>query len=211
MKLEKLTKIVIKLFAIYIVASLMFGCRTAKKEWVNENFTSKEVFNSTQKTTQNEINTQVTALSKYLNAKFTEILQTETTKDTDATTVKGSITAEDGKEKSVTIGGTSIKSNGVNLTFEVASTKEQLKEYQSNQTELLEQLAITETKLQTTQKELTDLKNQFNTYVTEQEKASKETSKTGFTFGFMVTVFLVVLGLLSLWYFRKQIPFLNKL
>lgn len=205
--LKKITVTTIISFILYVFIMLsLFSCKTAKKTWVEENFTSKDVFNTVQETTENFINTEVSTLRKDFTVKYSEFLQKEATKNNEATTVKGTITAEDGKEKSVNVGTTKIVSNGANISFEIASTKEQLKETETKQTEILEQLSQVEIKLQQTQNELNSLKSEFANYTSNQKTTTKETNKRGFTFGvILIGIVLLVVFLVYRYFNRKYI------
>lgn len=221
--LKKITVTTIISFVLYVFIMLsLFSCRTAKKEWVKENFTSKEQLVSIQEDltysneeVKNDIKTSVLSdLREVINAFSQKINSNET----ENSTVKGTITAEDGKEKSATIGNTTIKSNGANITFETSSTKtlnkeietkfkevtKQLKEERAFNQTLVSKLNTLELKQLEQQKQIEQLK----------ESKSKTTTKKGFTFGtiIIVAIVLVLLVLLVLlWYFRSKIKlFLGK-
>ncbi|MCB0447248.1 MAG: hypothetical protein KDD03_07010, partial [Gelidibacter sp.] len=143
--LKKITVTTIISFAIYVSLMLMlFSCRTAKKEWVKENFTEKSELQEI-KDNLTYSNEEVKAeIRNSLISEFSEKLKQQAEKTTnnesETTTVKGSITAEEGKEKSATVGNTTIKSNGANVTFETTSTKALSKEIESKYNELNQKL-----------------------------------------------------------------------
>lgn len=208
-----------KYIILLLVFISFFSCRTVKKEWVKENFTEKATTNEIRvvqdSTFKSEILKLETSISKIEISVSKNETISETTTENETTNVSGSITAEDGKEKSVTIGGTTIKSNGANVTFETSSSKAFTKQFESQLQEL-------ETKFEQTSKELSDtkmtlsvLKSEFanfvSTYESEKTAKSKEVEKSGFGFGVWLIIIIAIILLLAFLYFKSKTSFLDEI
>lgn len=208
----------------YIIILLMFSlaflcssCRVAKKEWVKENFTEKATTQEIRVVQDSTFKSEISKIETSIHKIETFVSKIETFKtsenETESTTVSGSITAEDGKEKSVSIGGTTIKSHGANVTFETTTSKAISKEFQESFQQISKELQEKSVKLQEVQTELNSLKSEFSnfvsTYQSEKNAKTKEVKKTGFQFGVWIIVAIAIIITIFIWYFRKSIPFLK--
>lgn len=207
----------------YIIILLMFllaflcSCRVAKKEWVKENFTEKATTQGIRVVQDSTFKSEISKIETSIHKVETSIHKIETFKttenQTENTTVSGSITAEEGKEKSVTIGGTTIKSLGASVTFETTSSKAISKEFQESFQQISKELQEKSVKLQEVQIELNSLKSEFSnfvsTYQSEKNTKTKEVKNTGFPFGVWILIAIVLIVLAVVWYLRKSIPFLR--
>ncbi len=206
-----------KITLIFLVLLSLFSCRSVKKEWVKENFTEKAEISQLKENYSNLKNTLKTEINEALILEINEKLKqekvSESSSENESTTVSGSITAEDGKEKSVTIGGTTIKSNGANVTFETSSTKEFTRKYESKLEELQMQLEKKTITIKELHSEINSLKSEFSifrsNYESEKTAKSKEVKSSGLSFGFWLTIIIVTIVIIIIWYFRKSIPFLK--
>ena len=202
-----------------LMFSLAFfcSCRVAKKEWVKENFTEKATTQGIRVVQDSTFKSEISKIETSIHKIETSVSKNETksTSDTESqtTTVTGTITAEEGKEKSVTIGGTTIKSHGANVTFETTSSKAISKEFQESFQQISKELQEKSVKLQEVQTELNSLKSEFasfvSTYQSEKNAKTKTVKKTGFQFGVWILIALAIIVLVFIWYFRKSIPFLK--
>lgn len=195
----------------YLILCLVFisfcSCRVAKKSWVKETYAEKTEVTSLKESFANSKETLKTEISETLSLEFSEKLKQGTTKESESTTVTGTIEAEDGKEKSVTIGGTTITSNGANISFETNSSKEIATQYK----ELSSQLATERNLTQELQTELISLKSEFadfrSTYESDKTTKTKDVTKRGGTFGVWIFGIIALVVIFLLWYFRKMLPF----
>ena len=121
-----------KKLLIIIILIILTGCRTVKKDWVKQNFTSKtetvKSLNSLDSIIQKTRLTTNEKLKSEFNSKLKLVSNKTTSSETSITTVKGTITADLNEEKSVTIGDTKITSKGANITFETNNNKSVYKE-----------------------------------------------------------------------------------
>lgn len=205
-------------FCILVLCLLLFNCRTVKKEWVKENFTEKstttQLKSSQDSTLRSEISKIETSVSK-IETSVSKIENSATSSaENETTDVSGNIVAEDGKTKSVTIGGTTIKSNGANISFKTSSSKatsKQIETFYENSERKFELQEQTISELRT---ELNSLKSEFNVlesaYESQKQTRSKNVKKTGLSFGMWAMIIIILIVLVLLWYFRHSIPFLSK-
>ncbi|MGB0896870.1 MAG: hypothetical protein ACPGRW_06080 [Flavobacteriaceae bacterium] len=192
-----------------LILLVLSSCRTAKKEWVKENFsekaTVKKYFTAQDSTFKSELN----EINETLTATFNERFNSTTTTKNESTTVSGTITAEDGKEKTATIGNTTITSNGANISFTTSSSKTMESKY----VKLVQELQSEKQFSQKIQSELISLKSEFanfvSTYESEKTTKSKTVKKTGVQFGVWIIIAIVLILIVVIWYFRKSIPFIK--
>lgn len=165
---------------LLLILLLFTSCKIAKRNWVNENFTSKE------EKTQLETELQKTKFN------LLNLTQNTSSHSNEHVTVTGSITAEDGKEKTVTAGGLTITSNGANINFESTNTSSKSQELIYSQ--LRAENESFKTRLDVLESKL------------DQEKTTttKTVKKTGFQAGVWVVIVLVLLALVVLWYLKNQ-------
>ena len=207
-----------KKFIILFLCLLTFNsCRVVKKEWVKENFTEKSTTQKINVIQDSIFSSEISKLETSVSKLETSVSNTETTStsssENESTTISGSIIAEDGKEKSVTVGGTTIKSNGANVTFETTSTKAINKAFERQFEELSTKLQEERKTNETLKTEMSSLKSEFanfvSTYESEKTTQSKTVKKSGLGFGFWLTLILIAIVISIVWYFRKSIPFLK--
>jgi len=204
-----------KLLFIIAVWILLFAtsCRSVKKQWVKENFTEKVELQEAKETQSQTLKNEVEKIENKITNLKKSLSETQTTKETseenENTTIEGTLTAEDGKEKSVQIGNTTIKSNGANVTFKTNSSKSTSKEFTS-QIERLESQIISiesnyrnlQSDVNTLTKENTDLKRQIEQVKTTKQK---DVNKSGFSFGFYLWLVIILALVAVVWYFRVTI------
>lgn len=164
------------LLLILAIATL-FSCRTVKKEWVKENYQSKieavalaeETLNRAESLTIDEIQ----KLTFNFEEKLQETTQKTTKEESQSTSVSATIEAEDGKEKSVTIGGTKVVSNGARVTVESETNTSFKDEQETTNKEILRQLDEERRFSSAVNESLISLKSEFEAY---KESHKQETS-----------------------------------
>lgn len=192
---------------------LLTSCRTVKKEWVKETFAEKSELTQFAQETQKTQETLKTEISEKVSQIETLVSKNETSSTSEVTnentTVSGTIEAEEGKEKSITIGNTTIKSNGANVSFSTSSNKTATKQFERQLQEITLQLEYERTLNKSLQSEVNSLKSENVFIKSEIEKLktsqSKQTTKRNFT----LTTWLIILGVLVgsyfVYRFRKRI------
>lgn len=218
--MKKLTKTTIKLFIVYVILMLtIFSCRTAKKEWVKENFTEKSQINEIKEslTYSNELVKE--EIRKSLVLEFNKTLDETKSKLIETldenTITKIDIEAEFGKIKEAMVGNTKVTSNGAKISVETSTNKSLSKDYESYKKEsqesinlLLDETIKLSTKIELLAKENNTLKSELSQI---KETQSKTVNKKQFTLGFML---LIVIFLI--YTFRDKLkglvfPFWNRL
>ena len=199
-----------KILIISILFISFFSCRTAKKEWVKENFTLKKTF----VITEQEKRIKESVLSE-LNETINSISEQNTTTETNSTTISGSVEAEQGKEKTVDANGLKITTNGFNVSFESKSTKELSKEFESKFQELSQQINYQREVNETLRDSISSINNKLSKHDEEIEtiknSKSKEVTSRSFSFGFVMVLFLVIALLSVVIFFKSKIPFIKNL
>lgn len=214
--LTKITIGTILSFILYVAILLMFfSCRTAKKTWVEENFTSKHEIQSIQDNLTYSNEEVKSEIKNSLILDFTEKLKLATEKttnnETETTTTKIDIIAENGVEKKATAGNTTVTSNGANVSVQTTSSKALSKEFESKYNELSQKLDREQKYNEYLYTEINSLKSEIanlkSTYQSEKQAKTKETTKRGFTFwAVLIGGLIVVLGVAG-YVFRSRIPF----
>lgn len=204
---------------ISLVLISLFSCRVAKKAWVKETYAEKSIVaknaithDSIIKTEIRKIGTSVSKLGTYIsNIETSRSLETES----ENTTVSGTIEAEDGKEKFVTFGNTKITSNGANVSFETTNARYISKEFQAKFQEISSELQLEKSKTESLQIAINSLKSEFSTFKSNIKSKTntkiKTVKKTGFQFGVWLIAIIAIMIIILVRYFRKSIPFLNKI
>lgn len=205
------------LLTLIFIGFLMTSCVTKKKLKESQELQSTYIIDQTEKKFTNSIKTIKSELKESLVSEFKETLksfkESTSTNENESTSITATTTAEDGKEKTLTSGNTTIKTDGFNVKVETTSNKS------------------TDKKLETINKELTQslneernarisLENEFKEFKTAQLKVneelkaekkaqSKETNKKGLPFWVIIIAILLVLLFVAIKYFKVKIPFIN--
>lgn len=194
--------------AFIILMLIVFSCRTAKKSWVEENFTSQEDFNKVQETTENYINSENKKLSQSFTAKYSEFLEKfsnkETTIENENTSIKIDIEAEEGKEKSATVGNTKVTSNGAKISVETLYNKAFSKDFENYKNEskktdeqLFEENLLLENRIEKFYKENITLREEIK-----QIKESQSRTVTKKQLGLGIVILVVIYFLQKFLYKR---------
>lgn len=198
---------------LLVVFISFFSCRTVKKEWVKETFAEKSELTQfaqetqkTQETLKIELNEKVSQIETLVSKNETSSTSEVTNENT---SVSGTIEAEEGKEKSVTIGDTTIKSNGANISFSTSSSTSVTKQFESKLQEITQQLEYERSLTQSLQSEVNTLKSEFanfrSAYESETTIKSKEVTKRNLTLGTWIIIAIIVIVLGLVYRFRKRI------
>lgn len=206
-----------KYIILILVAGSLMSCRVAKKQWAEETFASKALLTQKIDQQQESLEKSFQEISESFQSKLLEISESRSESTTmvenESTTVTGSITAEDGKEKSVTIGGTTIRSSGANISFETNTTKALSAAFESKYQQLESQLREEQTTIIKLQTQVNSLKSELSVIKSEIENnksnRSKEVTRRGLPFGILIAGFIILILIFLFYYFRKQIPFFS--
>lgn len=194
---------------ISLLLITLTGCRTVKKDWVKANYVEKSEINQFKQSVEGFKQTINSSIDERIDSKYTTILNEmrEAVKvdENETTTIIGSIEAEEGKEKSATIGNTTIKSNGSNITFESTLNKAFNKELETINSKMEQTIEQYRNSLKTFENDFTAYKTETDKKIAELksqlDQKNKETNKNGFAF-----TFIIILGIAILIYiFRKRI------
>lgn len=212
--MEKLTKTTIKIFIIYITVSLMFGCVTKKKLKESQELTTTHILDVTdirlanlKNTLKGEISESV---SQEVTEKFKEQKETISNNENESVEVIGTLPAGE-KETSVTVGNTTIKNNGGNVSFDIKSSKQLSSQLETINKELAQSL-------NEERNARVSLENELNEFKTAQLKINedlksklnvkaKETTKKGLSFWLVIIAIVLSLGFVAIRYFKVKIPF----
>lgn len=201
---------------ILILFCTLFSCRTVKKEWVQEHFAEKSELSQLAQKTQETQKTLKSEISEALILEFSQKLKQETSSSTsqenESTSVSGTIVAEEGKEKSATIGNTTIVSNGANISFQTTNSSSITKAFESKYQELESKYQEAQQTISTLQSQYNSLKSEFanfrSTYESEKNSSSRTVTKSGWSFKTWLILIAIILVIAAVLYFKKKIPFL---
>lgn len=207
-----------KYLILLVIFIPLFGCKTAKINWVKENFEEKSVVSQKLETQKDSLISEINKVSATIQEQLTIITTTTGSSSTvnldESTTITGTLTAEDGKEKSVTAGGITIKSNGANVSFETTMTRRETIELQHKVESLTVQLNEAISKIEQNQlktisneKQLADFRS---TYESQSRTKDKEVKKTGFQAGVWIIGGLAILVLVVLLYLTWKFDWIKK-
>jgi len=185
----------------------------AKKNWVKENFTEKATVKKSLTLQSNALINRIENLQETLTAKYDE-LSKESSKETrteenESTTVTGNITAEEGKEKSVTIGATTIKSDGANVSFQTNFSKSVSKEFLEKMSALSNEINTQSNKIIELNKLVEAQSRRLSELESNKEikknTSSKDVTKRGFSFGAWLIGLLIFSGLILFFFLKSKI------
>lgn len=202
-----------KLLIISTLFILLISCRTAKKEWVKENYAEKSELTQLEQNISNLSNSLKNEISETLILDFTEKLKQATESssenENETTIVSGSVEAEEGKEKTATIGDTKISTNGFNISFEIEKNREIKKEFESYRAdneifkrETLDRIESLVSDIKEKNLKITQLENDIKTIA---ESRSKEVKKSGFGTWIYLIGFLVVILAIGYFYVKNKL------
>lgn len=208
-----------KAILIILVFISTASCRTAKKEWVKENFASHLELEGVKNTLSEELKKQEASLTENIQSKYKEVLDQksseEISNESEDSTISGTIIAEDGKEKSVSYGGTTISSNGATIKFTSKITKALSKEYSSKFQELNNQLDQERKTVETLSSEINTIKKELehikSTQDIDRKSKSRDVKSNGFQLVAWVWLGLLIIVIVLLNIFKNQIPFINNI
>jgi len=198
---------------LILVVLLFSSCRVAKKNWVKENFTEKATVKKSLTLQSNALINRIENLQETLTAKYDE-LSKESSKETrteenESTTVTGNITAEEGKEKSVTIGATTIKSDGANVSFQTNFSKSVSKEFLEKMSALSNEINTQSNKIIELNKLVEAQSRRLSELESNKEikknTSSKDVTKRGFSFGAWLIGLLIFSGLILFFFLKSKI------
>lgn len=196
---------------VFTLAFFLTSCRTVKKDWLKENYVEKTELKKLEQSINSSNETSAVVEDFVKRKELTELIESlskkTNTHETENTIVSGNIEAEAGKEKSVTVGGTKIISNGANVSFETTNTKALSKEFETKYQELYtkeqknsELIQNIYTKLQSSENQIQLLESKIESL---KNTETKEVKKKGFQLWVIVLIGIVLL-LGAFWWLRKK-------
>jgi hypothetical protein len=188
------------LILILSILILSTSCRSVKKKWVSENFATKIetalLEGKLEQSQQLETQKTIDSFSQLLKSNSTTKTETNTSSNNESTTISGTITAQEGKTKTVSFGNTKIESDGANITFTSTNTKAQLRETQETISQLeqkFESITSHNTLLyketQSALSQITILKQEVKSL---KESKSKDLKKTGFPWWIVIAIGIIL-------------------
>lgn len=195
-----------KNYLIILAILTLSGCRTVKKEWVKENYTSKIETVAFSNELLKELENRTESLKTTLNASFEEKIQQSTKKTTTEEKnhlfIEGTIEADSKEEKSVKVGNTEIVNRGGNVRFKIDNESSFKSEYMSQIKEIygsieehLVELKETQHQLEKVNKTVYELQQEIETL---KKTKTKEVKKTGFPW------YILIIGVVLLIYFLRK-------
>lgn len=190
------------LLTLIFIGFLMTSCVSKKKLKESQDLQSTYILDQTEKKWTNSVQNIKSELSESILSKFNETIksfkESSSTNENETTDVTVNITAEDGKEKSATVGNTTVTSNGADISVKTSSTKAINNQIETLNSEWSQKYDILETSIINVTNELNEFKT-AQLKVNEELKAekntqSKETDKKGLSFwAVIIAIVLAVL------------------
>lgn len=209
-KSEKKLSIILLSFFLLSFTS----CVTKKKLKESQELTTTHILDVTdirlanlKNTLKGEISESV---SQEVTEKFKEQKETISNDENESVEVIGTLPAGE-KETSVTVGNTTIKNNGGNVSFDIKSSKQLSSQLETINKELAQSL-------NEERNARVSLENELNEFKTAQLKINedlksklnvkaKETTKKGLSFWLVIIAIVLSLGFVAIRYFKVKIPF----
>lgn len=201
-----------------ILLSLLFlsftSCVTKKKLKESQELTTTHILDVTdirignlKNTLKGEISESV---SQEVTKKFKEQKETISNDENESVEVIGTLPAGEG-ETSVTVGNTTIKNNGGNVSFDIKSSKQLSSQLETINKELVQRYNLVESTL-------ISVVNEFNEFKTAQLKINedlkseldiktKETDKKGLSFWLVIIAIVSAILFIAIKYFKVKLPF----
>ena len=183
------------------------GCRSVNKEWMSNNFASKNEVNDLRvanNLSKSNLNNKIQEIEREKNFEIIEESRKKTTsQEEQKTEVTGQIKGESGVTKQVTIGNTIISSNGATVNFKTNSKTSFSKEDEQRYTAItkeLERYSEVSTKLQLEVMDIRSYVQKLEQVVNQSHSVEvKEVKSKGLPIG--VVIALIVVGVVALAYF----------
>lgn len=214
--MKKLTKITMILFVIYIALGLT-SCVSKKKLKESQELQTTYLLDQTEvkwvNSVQNIENKFSESTLKIVNEYLKSYIENTSTNENESTDVTVNIKAEDGKEKSATVGNTTVTSNGADISVKTSSTKAINKQIETLNSEWSQKYDILEKSIKTAemkseQRDYANLKR-IELLESKLDKQSKETDKTSPTFWVVLGLVISAILFIAIRYFKVKIPFIG--
>lgn len=197
---SRLIKWVIALFLIFLFNGLI-SCVTKKKLKESQELQSTYILDQTETKFTNSVQNLKSEISKSILSEFNETIksfkESSTANENESASISGTLPPGE-KETSVTVGNTTIKNNGGNVSFDIKSSKQLSSQLETINKELAQSLNEERNARISLENELNEFKT-AQLKVNEELKAekktqSKETNKKGLSFWvIMIALILAVL------------------
>jgi cobalamin biosynthesis Mg chelatase CobN len=210
-KSEKILSII--LLSLFLLS--FTSCVTKKKLKESQELATTHILDVTDLRIANFKNTLKGEISEVVSQEVTSKLkeqkESSSTNENETTDVTVNITAEDGKEKSATVGNTTVTSNGADISVKTSSTKAINNQIETLNSEWSQKYDILETSLKTTemkseQRDYANLKR-IEQLESKLDKQSKETDKKVLSFCIIIIAIVLALLFIAIKYFKVKIPF----
>lgn len=210
-KSEKILSII--LLSLFLLS--FTSCVTKKKLKESQDLQSTYILDQTEKKWTNSVQNIKSELSESILSQFNETIksfkESSSSNENESTDVTVNITAEDGKEKSATVGNTTVTSNGADISVKTSSTKAINNQIETSNSEWSQKYDILETSLKTAemkseQRDYANLKR-IEQLESKLDKQSKETDKKGLSFWLIIIAIVSALLFIAIRYFKVKIPF----
>ena len=187
------------LLTLIFIGFLMTSCVTKKKLKESQDLQSTYILDQTEQKWINSVQNIKSELSESILSQFNETIksfrESSSTNENETTDVTVNITAEDGKEKSATVGNTTVTSNGADIIVKTTSNKSTDKKLETINKELTQSLNEVQNSLKTVKNELNELKKESlridEELKSQLETKSKETNKKG------LSIWMVIIAIVS--------------
>ena len=190
------------------------SCVSKKKLKESQDLQSTYILDQTDIRLANFKNTLKGEISESVSQEVTEKLkeqkETISNDENESVEVTGTLPAGE-KETSVTVGNTTIKNNGGNVSFDIKSSKQLSSQLETNNKELTQSLNEERNARISLENELNEFKNsQLN--INEDLKSklnikAKETDKKGLSFWLVMIAIVSAILFIAIRYFKVKIPF----
>lgn len=192
-------KTIIKISLLFFILT---SCVSKKKLKESQDLQSTYILDQTEKKWTNSVQNIKSELSESILSQFNETIksfkESSSSNENETTDVTVNITAEDGKEKSATVGNTTVTSNGADVIVKTSSTKAINKQIETLNSEWSQKYNLLEKSLINVTNELNEFKN-YQLNINEDLKSklnvkTEETDKKGLSFWvIMIALILAVL------------------
>lgn len=210
-KSEKILSIILLSFFLLSFTS----CVTKKKLKESQELATTHILDMTDIRLANFKNTLKGEISEVVSQEVTSKLkeqkESSSTNENETTDVTVNITAEYGKEKSATVGNTTVTSNGADISVKTSSTKAINKQIETLNSEWLQRYNLVESTLISVVNEFNEFKEsqlKINEDLKAEKKTqSKETDKKGLSFWMVIIAIVSAFLFVAIKYFKVKLPF----
>lgn len=205
-------KTIIKISLLFFILT---SCVSKKKLKESQDLQSTYILDQTEKKWTNSVQNIKSELSESILSQFNETIksfkESSSSNENETTDVTVNITAEDGKEKSATVGNTTVTSNGADVTVKTSSTKAINKQIETLNSEWSQKYNLLEKSLINVTNELNEFKN-YQLNINEDLKSklnvkTEETDKKGLSFWVIMIALILAVFFVAYKIYSKRLVF----